>query len=414
MTEINDNASASMSGYIFQIEKALTILPDLAPDEYISIEQVDDVAKHDSDGTILLTIQAKHSISKSGTTFQDTSLSLWRTLEIWIAKLRDGILNSETTFCCSSNKEIPTTSLLNIFLSKPLDKVIDTIELLLEKEQKKLASAKRGGNHLKRIIELIEYTLANKALLKIIIKNLKIETDNSPKENFLNKIHLNGRQISQRQKDSCYEAFVGWIVNGCKAKWKNSEDAKFTKQDFDTKYQLIMSNTSIINAIFRDKKEFNSLNISFSDNFKDALFVTQIQDLVWNRQAKERAVSDAVIDYIYSEIELKNIVDIGDYTEEDFIDFTESCKKNWQDSVDSLIVRDLDDYTEDEKNILAVTIFNKIMKEIKLTFDKNFSFTESTKYIQNGTFLKLSDEPKIGWHPEWETKYIEHNIDYGI
>jgi len=117
---------------------------------------------------------------------------------------------------------------------------------------------------------------------------------------------------------------------------------------------------------------------------------------------------------IYSEIELKNIVDIGDYTEEDFIDFNESCKKIWQDSVDSLIVRDLGDYTEDEKNTLAVTLFNKIMKEIKLTFDKNFSFTESTKYIQNGTFLKLSDEPKIGWHPEWETKYIENNIDYGI
>jgi len=414
MTEFNDNASASMSGYIFQIEKALLILPDLALDEYVSIEQVDDVAKHDSDGTVLLTIQAKHSISKSGTTFQDTSLSLWRTLEIWITKLRDGILNSETTFCCSSNKDIPTTSLLNKFLSKSLDEVIDTIKLLLEKEQKKLANAKRGGNHLKKIIELIEYTLANKALLKIIIENLKIETDNTPKEDFINKIHLNGRQTSQRQKDTCYDTFVGWIVNSCKAKWKNSEDAKFTKQDFDTKYQMIMSNSSIINAIFRDKKELSSMDISFSDNYSDALFVTQIQDLVWNKQARERAVSDAVIDYIYSEIELKNIVDIGDYTEEDFIEFTEFCQKEWQDWVDSLIVRDLEDYTEEEKNALAVTLFNKVMKEIKLTFDKNYSFTESTKYIQNGTFLKLSDEPKIGWHPEWETKYFEHNIDYGI
>lgn len=151
MTGIKDSASASISGYIYQIEKALLLLPDLAPDEYISIEKVDDVAKHDSVGTVLLTVQAKYSISKSSTTFQDTSLALWRTLEIWINKLRNGILNSETTFCCSSNKEISSTSLLNKFKLNSFDDVVETIELILEKEKEKYTKAKRNGSHIKKL-----------------------------------------------------------------------------------------------------------------------------------------------------------------------------------------------------------------------------------------------------------------------
>jgi len=45
------------------------------------------------------------------------------------------------------------------------------------------------------------------------------------------------------------------------------------------------------------------------------------------------------------------------------------------------------------------------MKELSLQFDEAYSFSDSTRYIQNGTFLKLSDIPEIGWHPEWENRY---------
>jgi len=414
MAKNQDNASASMSGYIFQLEKALLILPDLASDEYISIEQVDDIAKHNSDGTVLLTIQAKHSISKSGTTFQDTSLALWRTLEIWITKLLEDVFNSKTKFCCSSNKEISEKSLISELLRLPFQDGIEKIEKILNVEKAKLLKAKRGGRHIYEIIRLIEFALNNRDQLKTIIDNLEIEVDNNPKDEFVNKMFLNGRNANQNNKDSCFQIFVGWIVEGCKAKWKNSQEAIFTKQDFDTKYQIILRSSSIVNAIFRDKKELSINDLNLSENYREALFVKQIQDLIWNKQAKERAINEAIIDYLYSELELKNIIDTGDYTEKDFLDFTNKCLKEWQDIADTIIIKEINDYSEEEKNIIAVNMFNRVIKEINISFNSDYSFNDNTKYIQNGSFLKLSDEPLLGWHPDWESKYMKKNNNYGI
>jgi hypothetical protein len=45
------------------------------------------------------------------------------------------------------------------------------------------------------------------------------------------------------------------------------------------------------------------------------------------------------------------------------------------------------------------------MNDIKLEFSDGLSFNTNNEYIRNGSFLKLSDIPTIGWHPEWETKY---------
>lgn len=70
MSKARDNAIAPSAGYIFQFEIALVMLADLEKNKSISIEHVDDVAKVDEKGTILVTTQVKHSISASGSTYQ--------------------------------------------------------------------------------------------------------------------------------------------------------------------------------------------------------------------------------------------------------------------------------------------------------------------------------------------------------
>lgn len=76
------------------------------------------------------------------------------------------------------------------------------------------------------------------------------------KNDFLNKIHFNSRNKTSIQKENCYEAFLWLIVQNCMAKWKNGNEAIFSKIDFDSKYYQIISNPSIVNAIFRAKKTF--------------------------------------------------------------------------------------------------------------------------------------------------------------
>lgn len=120
---------------------------------------------------------------------------------------------------------------------------------------------------------------------------------------------------------------------------------------------------------------------------------------------KEGIISEAIIDYICSEIELNQIIDTCDFTKKDFQEFSDLCYQKWQECVDSYIIYELDEYSDKEKNDFAIQIFNQVMKELTLQFDEAYSFSDSTRYIQNGTFLKLSDIPEIGWHPEWENKY---------
>jgi len=95
---MKDSAKGPVSGYIYQFEIALLELSQLNVNESISIEKVDDIAKEDAKGTFICTIQAKHSISLSGSNFGNTSEDLWKTINIWIEKLNKGILKKENKF----------------------------------------------------------------------------------------------------------------------------------------------------------------------------------------------------------------------------------------------------------------------------------------------------------------------------
>ena len=110
---MSESAAGPFSGYLYQFEQGLYSLLLLEEaTSYLSIEDVDDIAAHSQDGTVLLTIQAKHSISQSGSTFSDNSYSLWRTFEIWLDKLEQGVFDHKTKFVCATNKLIADESLL--------------------------------------------------------------------------------------------------------------------------------------------------------------------------------------------------------------------------------------------------------------------------------------------------------------
>ena len=402
---MTDSAKGPGAGYIYQYERALLLLASLeGVDEYISIEMVDDVASHKNEKNVLLSIQAKHSIQQNSTTFKDTSVALWRTFQIWIEKLKNSTYSSTTHFICSTNKPISKTSLLYKLTKQTFDVSILLIKQLLQNQKDKLQNTSNGKS-IKKTIDLIEFSLNNKDLLKIIIQNLHIECQTSIRSDFFNAVHLNSKDITDLQRENAYNTLYGWLVYSCNAFWSDNRDAIFHKRDFDTRLNRIMNNPSIVNAIFRKKSDILKNHNILYDNYRKALFVSQIEDIPRNKSAKERIITAAIIDYICSEIELNQIIDTCDFTKKDFQEFSDLCYQKWQECVDSNIIYELDEYSDKEKNDFAIQIFDQVMKELSLQFDEAYSFSDSTRYIQNGTFLKLSDIPEIGWHPEWENKY---------
>lgn len=410
LNSINDSAKGPIAGTIFQFEFALLLLSDLEnPKDSISLENVDDVAVHNKDGAVLITVQAKHSIITCGKTLEDTSYALWRTFEIWTMKLEMGLFNDDTEFVCVTNKKIADTSLLSKIVSLSFEEVIAEFEKLIkieeEKLRKKRSKTPAKGNSITQIIALINLILFKRDYFSKVKQKIKVKDNLDIKAAFLNKIYAGTERITDLQRDSIYEAFCGWIISGSKARWLNGAEAKFTKENFDSKYYLVMNTPSIINAIFRTKNSFRILEEEEIESKQDEIFVKQIEDLDWRREVKERKIKEAIIEYVYHDIELKHVVEKGDYTKQDFDTFLDECKSAWQIIFDRHFALELEKYSNDERNAIAIKIFEAVMYDIKIEFSGNLCFTTNNSYMRNGCFLRLSNIPEIGWHPEWEGKY---------
>lgn len=403
---MSDSAVGPSSGYLFQFEKALALLSNLdGANDIVSIELVDDVAIQDENGLILMSVQSKHSVSPNGTTFEDTSHALWRTIQIWIEKLEQGIFNNDTRFICSTNKKIDSNYLLRKIQNKDLPDVIKEIKELLKVQQKKLKEATTSGKSIKNTIKLIKFALSKTKEFSIVKRNLEVNDEESLMEKFYVGVNMITDEYSEVRKKAAFEEMYGWIVQNSKAKWLNGSTATFTKKDFDTRLSFVNNNPSIVNAVFRKKNLLGSISETSFEAKKKELFVAQIEDISRNERAKTRKIEKAIQDFIYHDIEMTYIITTGNFTEEDRESFKKTCKEKWQTCFDSHVLKELDEYNSDEKNEIALRIFDTIMDNIQVEFQDGFKFNSSNSYVQNGTFLHLSNTPEIGWHPEWEFKY---------
>ncbi|MDF0707657.1 ABC-three component system protein [Flagellimonas okinawensis] len=406
---LTDNASGSFAGYLYQFEQglySLLLLED--PKGYLSIENVDDVATHNQDGTVLFTLQAKHSISQNGSTFPDNGYGLWRTIEIWLDKISQGIFDEKTKFICATNKPIQKEALVVRIVNSNLD---DAMSLIAEKKQslldKKQVNASQGESYktADKILPIINRVLNSKGLFETLHSNLELRDEPNLKERILNKLLLSGNSLSELQKNNVYQALLGWIQEICLYKWRNGTIAVVKKEDLDQKYQSLINSPSIIKAIFRNKADIEVGNEEIEER-KNELFVKQLQDIDHNGDVKRRLIKKAIEDYIRYEIEHTYIINqVGDFTKKDFDQFIGQCQEKWQDTFDTFITKELDDYSDEEMNSKAIDIYNYVMQKLEMNFQTDHSFNINNIYIKNGGFLKLSNIPEIGWHPNWEKLY---------
>jgi len=403
---MRDSAKGPSSGYIYQFEIGLLELTKLDKDQAISIEHVDDVAILDNNGTYIFTIQAKHSITSSNSNFGNTSEDLWKTLNIWISKLQSGILIKGNKFTAITNKKIPSNAIIRNFKNKTFPEIISAVETIKKDQEDKLSekikSGKKGNSHTKTILR-INKVLSQKNHFQTVIENFEFNEMMVVKELFLNKIFAG--TADQNVKDDIYHSFLGWIQDKSKQFWLDKKEAVFKKEDFDAKYNSIRDNHSLINAIFRGKNIIQSATpIDLSSINRNDIYIQQIEDI--DRFEKEEIIKKAILDFIYKDIEMVyQIKNSPTLTKNDFEKFETKCQEYWSDIKRKHIKKKLENYNSDELNNLAICIYDEIMLNLKLDFQDTWGFNDSNKYIQNGTFLSLTNVLKIGWHPDWEKIY---------
>ena len=403
-------AKGPSAGYIYQFEVALWQLSCLDDNQSISIESIDDVAKIDKAGTYICSIQSKHSITISGKSFGNTSEDLWKTLNIWIDNIKNGKLDSNNKFIAISNKGVPRNSFLLNIGKCSFEDFIKTIEALKNEQEQKLSEKLlkgEKGNSLKKTILKIDNVLKNKPELEIIFKNFELsENQDDVKKHIYNHLNLGG--FTEEQKNNFYQSLLGWIQDKCKDYWTDGMEATFSKSDFDLKWNMLRDTNPLKSLFFRRKEEFTDANLVNPESVnKNRLFIKQIEDI--DRYDKEDIIEDAIVDFLCRDIEMNYLLKSSSLlTKEDFLKFEEKCLKKWREIVRNKITKpNINSYTEEELIEKAIEIYDEIMINLNLDFQDNFGFRDSNRYIQNGTFLSLSDKPNIGWHPDWKNKYTK-------
>lgn len=407
---MKDSARGPSAGYIYQFELALVELAKMSKDNVLSIEKMDDLAMQNAKGHYIMTIQAKHSIALTGSNFGNTSVDLWKTLVNWLDKLTNGYVVKGNHFKAITNVSIPANSIIRKFENTNPDLVIKEIRAIKSKQEAKIVKNKANGKDSKSVkATLIKINKVLKDLpnFRIVLSNFSFEENYQLKEDFFDSIQL-GSITDDSYKSDLYDNFLGWVVNRTKENWNNRKEADFTKKDFEEKYDYLRRVHPLKKVLFRSKKEVVKLtNIDLNQTRNDT-FIQQIEDIERDEDDKEEITKEAILNFILSDIEISYIITKSNtFTKPDYEDFKEECYQVWKKIKRKHAPLDQKNYSISEQNSIAIKVFDEIMDEIKMSFIENFNFDNSNRYVQNGIFLQLSDEPRIGWVPSWKEKYIK-------
>lgn len=405
---MTDSAKGPSSGYIYQFEIGLLELLRLKKHEFLSIEKGDDIAVEDSKGLYLMTVQAKHTISSTGKNFGNTSKDLWKTLALWIEKIKLGTISNNNRFIAVINSSTPNNSIVNVIGKKSFEDIWERIEKIKLQQSEKLKSISKSGASIQFILQKIDYVLSHKLEFKQVIDNFELIQYNNVRDEFLTNVSLSG--ANDEIKDEFYYNIFGWFVTSCKEAWLNKTEAKFSRSDFDTKFNSLRDKHIIMKAVFRTKNSLDSLNpIDFDGIDYNSLYIKQIEEIERNDEDKQEIIKNAIVDFILRDIEVTYLIskDNSQITKYDFEEFEKKCEEKWKEVRRQIIKRNSSQYSEEELNDFAITVYDKVMIELEIKFQDYFGFNDMNRYIQNGTFLSLSNLPKIGWHPEWKKKYLK-------
>lgn len=405
---MSDSAKGPASGYIYQFELALVELSKMSKDSILSIEKMDDLAIQDQKGHYILTIQAKHSISMTGSSFASTSPDLWKTMVNWLDKLKSGDVENGNQFKAFTNVKIPSNSIIRKFGIVKFDEVVDEVRKLKSEQEDKIVlndSRKKKSSSIKDTLNRIDVVLNDLPNFEIILSNFSFEENYQLKDDFFDSIQL-GSITKDSYKTDLYENFLGWVIGRSKGNWINGNEAEFTKKDFEEKYNYLRKVHPLKEMLFRNKKDIPEISKINLTETRNDIYIRQIEDIERDEDDKEDIIKDAIYNFILCEIEMTNLITSSNtFTKPDYEDFKERCVEKWKTIKRKHAPKDHNSYLETEQNDIAIKVFDEIMDDVKLNFIEGFNFDNSNKYIQNGTFLHLSDEPRIGWIPSWRKKY---------
>jgi len=390
-------------GFHYQHYYALLQLLKLDPNESLSVEEKDDIVITTSQGLRLLQLKHTLQVKKDGSSKNLTTkdYSLWHTIDNWIklitdendgrAETLDQIKFINTTkFSLVTNKSNGDDNEFLVNLEKIVNGEID-IEVF-KNNIRKLIKPKKVVKGKKAKEESDDDTISNKYIndflefehIESLIKNIDVTLN---EDNLINKIkeYLKVNLAVDNFEDAYFE-IEGRLRTLNYLSIKDNKKIIYSKIDF-SKNILAPVLEKVRNSKFYITKEVYVEN----PKIEDTNFAKQLLDL--------KVRPEDIIDvYYYMQICLSNLKKWEERDNiiqpEDREKYFKNAIRRWKHYHD---VRHRQPYADENNSLDCYS--DCMLETLKLCS------VEMDEDVSNGTFIYLSDDLKIGWLKNWESKY---------
>lgn len=386
------SAGGSLAGYLFQCRLALLRGLELAkknPASVISIEKFDDIAFETDDHAKCL-IQAKHHITAKSV--DSKSVDVWKTLGIWTEGFSAGVLQAEKTkFFLITTATAPDGSALAKLregASKPdRAEALDLLRKAAEESDNKATTSAR-----QKFLKLTDDEA------KLLLGSITVYDNHPNLTDVTSDIEAELVLVAPGKTDLAAQYLEGWWLNVVGDQLIAAQSSTIPVQHIITKANEI-GHTLKQDALPLDDP--HALEVKeYSDDDEKRVFVRQIRAI----QLADRHIESAVYDYYRAYAQRSKWARENLILENELGDYDRKLEDSWQRKFDGECIV-ADPQSESDKLKLGKRLYIWASQEsvgIRNVVEK---------WITAGSFHGLSDQLRIGWHPDFQVLLKDAEVE---
>ena len=385
MSTPRHSAPGSNAGFSYQFERALHWLAQSPSGAAIGIETDDDVAVRTTDTAMLE--QDKHSIQENAEPFGDRSKDLWNTLAIWVEALEiRQVAADSTTFLMVTNKVLPDCIARQIDAAESPEKVEACISALE-------TAGRKPPAHIAALVDRVLRDESRATLRALLPRVHLADGAQATAGAALRKQTIDHLQLPgwcATHVDSIADELLGWLHKSALAAWQARTPAWIQRDHFVNQMHAVLDRRR--RQISRERAE-NLIPVT-SDHVgqeKGRPFVKQLH-LVTN---DDTAVDNYIREFIRCNIEKIRLSKEGNITDADWTAFEATLLSRWQ-KIRGRVLRMRAGAPEEDVGFEILTESTDDYREKLAGAD-----TEQV-YLTSGTYHRLADLLRVGWHPRFE------------
>jgi len=386
-------AAGQLAGFLFQPERALYHLATSSLGSVVGIETLDDVAVIQPNGLTTYE-QDKHSVS-AGSQLADSSVGLWKTLNIWLSAVADGEIDlAHADLHVVTNKVLTRGLAWELMHSGREKRDLAKLLALLRQAARRVPPSTRPM--------AIAVATRKDTEIQAVLKRVRvIDGTGDSFGRDLKKALASNLPLPPGQETEVLQSLLGWIHETTLELIRQGKPAWLTREAFLERYFRILGSLQDRRFLHETAEALILVPPEKRAAHRQRLFVTQ---LLWlGLPEDDDQLVDAIDDYIRSTSERIRLAKAGTATLSDFRTFEERLTSRWKNIFRKhsagLARGEAPQQQQCGKAILYDTLDHR---------EPLGGYETLEWYLTRGAYHRLADrpaeKPHVGWHPAYEQK----------